>query len=85
MPKGNLTIDGGKINLASVKSNQDKNNGVSENNGVRVGSESEDKKIIINGGELTVDGFAWGISADKSKIYFNGGVTTVKNSLAQSV
>lgn len=85
LPKGNLTIDGGKINLASVKSNQDKNNGVSENNGVRVGSESEDKKIIINGGELTVDGFAWGISADKSKIYFNGGVTTVKNSLAQSV
>ena len=40
----------------------------------------EGKDLTIGGGDITIDGFKWGISGDNSRIYFNGGTTTIKNS-----
>lgn len=43
------------------------------------------KDLTIDGGEITIDGFKWGISGNNSKIYFNGGTTIIKNSVMHTI
>lgn len=71
---GGLNISGGEINL---KSAQDP-----AGFGVLL-----DKNInfTIDNGDLTLDGFDWGISGTNSKIYFNGGTTIIKNSKQHTI
>ena len=70
-----IKINGGTIDL---KSSSDSAGafGIASNNG---------GNIEISGGDITIDGFEWGISGQKNKIYFNGGTTTIKNSSRHSV
>ena len=71
---GDLKITGGKVNLKSAATPA----------GFGVGLFG-DKSFTIDDGELTIDGFKWGINGANSKIYFNGGVTTIKNSTTHTI
>ena len=71
---GGLNISGGEINLESAQD--------PAGFGVLL-----DKNInfTIDNGDLTLDGFDWGISGTNSKIYFNGGTTIIKNSKQHTI
>ena len=71
---GGLNISGGEINM---KSAQDP-----AGFGILL---SKDIDLTIDDGDLTLDGFDWGISGANSKIYFNGGTTIIKNSKKHTI
>ena len=67
-------ITGGEINLKSSKT--------PASFGILLG---KGKDLTIDGGNITIDGFKWGIDGGNSKIYFNGGTTTIKNSTMHTI
>jgi hypothetical protein len=74
--KGDIKVSGGEINLESTKDKKPAGFGFHL---------IEGKNLTVESGEITLDGFDWGISLYKAKVHFNGGVTTIKNSKEHSI
>ena len=72
---GNIAINGGSLNINSE-------NDILKSSGIFL---RDGKNLTINDGNLTIDGFDWGISGSNNKLTFNGGSTIVKNSTTHSI
>ena len=72
---GEFAMTGGDVNIKATKGNND---------GFGIWTDSG-KDIDIQNGNITIDGFYWGINTSKAKILFEGGTTSIKNSKIHTV
>lgn len=74
---GNMIMKNGTINIKTNDGSTFVGFGISLQDG---------RDMTIEGGNINIDGFEWGISGDRNnKLYFNGGTTIIKNAKVHSI